>query len=504
VRSPRKTHRLSEPHPAPAELQWEVRRLAFLRIDLLARQEDDDWHRERRQIDLCDEKVESFGGRIEGRSPRGIVASFGLDPVEDAPIRAALAAMAARKAMASPEHGAGSRIVAAVHVGAIGIGRGVDSRTEIDSEHFRAAGRILDGLLGRAAPDTIATSVDAARFLARRFALERRPSGTGNAPGFFVVEATREAVPPEFHGRPSRFVGRAGELAFLAQAVAQIKGGRGQVIGVMGEPGVGKSRLVYEFRQGLSGRRVTYLEGRCLSYGIAIPYLPILDILRGACGIVESDGSETIRLKLQASLRETGIEPDHALPYLLRLLGVKEGTESLAAVGGETIKSRTFGILRRMILGASRRHPIVLAVEDLHWVDKTSEEYLASLAEDLGAAAIMLLATYRPGYRSPWIEHSHASQIALRPLTQQDSLTIVQSVLQVDDVAAPLAEAILRKGEGNPFVLEELARSASEHGDRDPSRLELPDTIQGGPHVTDRSAPSGPPAASPDGRGAGT
>ena len=276
----------------------------------------------------------------------------------------------------------------------------------------------------------------------------------------------------------SRFVGRQRQVAHLRDLLRRAAAGEGQVAGIAAEPGMGKSRLVYEFRRGLKGARVTYLEGRCLSYGGAVPYLPILDVLRHNCGLVESDGGEAVLEKVRHGLREVGMEPADWAPCLLLLLGVKEGTKPLAALTPEATKARTFETLRQMALRGSQRRPIIFVIEDLHWIDETSEEYLASLVESVARAPILLLCTYRPGYRPPWIAHSYATQISLPRLDPRDSLGVVQSVLQTEQVPGPLAEVILAKAEGNPFFLEELARAVAEHDDFR-AELAVPDTVQG-------------------------
>ena len=275
----------------------------------------------------------------------------------------------------------------------------------------------------------------------------------------------------------SRFVGRDREIATLADVLAELEEARGQAVGIVGEPGVGKSRLLYEFRQSLGERRVTYLEGRCLSYGGAIPYLPILDLLRAAYGIVEADTHAVIVRKVLSALHAAGMD-EEGLPYLLLLLGVREGTEALREMSPETVKARTFQTLIRLVLEESRRQPLVLAIEDLHWVDKTSEELLTALAGSVAGAAVLVLGTYRPGYRPPWMDQSYATQIPIRPLSAEDSRSVVASALAAGSIVDELAQSIVRKGEGNPFFLEELARSVGERGVQR-IRHELPDTIQG-------------------------
>ena len=278
--------------------------------------------------------------------------------------------------------------------------------------------------------------------------------------------------------RLSDFVGRERELGALREALTEAEAGHSQVVGIVGEPGVGKSRLLYEFRRNLVDRRVTYLEGRCLSYGGAIPYLPLQDIVRANCGITDTDSPAEIGEKVRATLTEVGLDPDEGAPYVLQLLGVKEGTERLAQIGPETIKARIFETVRQMTLHGGRRRPLIVAVEDLHWIDKTSEEYFASMVESLAGAFILLLTTSRPGYRPPWIDKSYATQTALRPLSTQESLAMVQSAVRQADLPASAAQTILSKAEGNPFFLEELTRIVIERGGID-STLAVPDTIQG-------------------------
>src|SRR5215470_199480 len=148
----------------------------------------------------------------------------------------------------------------------------------------------------------------------------------------------------------SPFVGRERELTTLEELLAQIESGNGQVVGVVGEAGVGKSRLLYEFQQRLAGKRVTYLEGRCLSYGSAMLYHPIIDIVRHNCGITDTDDATLIRDKVCFGLQEVGLDPEDAAPYLLQLLGLTEGTEGLTVLSPEAIKARTFATLRQMTL----------------------------------------------------------------------------------------------------------------------------------------------------------
>ena len=196
----------------------------------------------------------------------------------------------------------------------------------------------------------------------------------------------------------SPFVGRGREIAILQERLAQVQDGRGQVVGIAGEPGIGKSRLLEEFRRSLVGRPVTYCEGHCLSYGSTTPYLAVLDLLRQLCGITDADSPPVVTAQVRQQLQEVGLDPEEAAPYLLHLLGIAAGTERVSALSPEEHKARTFACLRQFSLQHSRRQPLIMAVENLHWIDATSEDYLTSVVERLAGAPVLLLATYRPGY----------------------------------------------------------------------------------------------------------
>jgi tetratricopeptide (TPR) repeat protein len=173
-------------------------------------------------------------------------------------------------------------------------------------------------------------------------------------------------------------------------------------------------------------------------------------------------------------------------PYLPGLLEIQVGTEDLVGVSPETLKAKTFEALRQMFLHGRQQHPLILAVEDLHWIDPTSEEFFASLVERLPGAAILCLATYRPGYRPPWLDKSYATQLSLSPLAPQDSVEVVRAVLATQTVSDTVTQDILARAQGNPFFLEELAQTLLEQGTpRGKSGmglspvLQLPATVQG-------------------------
>jgi DNA-binding NtrC family response regulator/tetratricopeptide (TPR) repeat protein len=477
----------TEPRAGPAAesaaslaVRWEGRRLAFLRSALALPPDVDPGLGSSRALEIVVEKVQTFGGRIEEMSPTGIVAAFGLEPIEDAPQRAALAAAAIHKAAERATGGESPRIAVrsaiAVRRVLVGFSRG---GAQIDLEGKREAWTVLAALLGMAEPGGMLVEEAAAGLLARHF--ELLPLGgvpMGLGPVHRLIAAER--LGGGLGRRAPAFVGRARELGLLWSRLEDALRGHGQVVGLLGDAGIGKSRLLHEFREQLLGepqRRVTYLEGRCQSYASTIPYFPIMDILRANFRVAEGDGPDTIAEKIRTALQELGMEPAAAAPYLFRLFGIPEGTDALTALTPSAVKARTFEVLRQLVLQGARRRPILFVIEDLHWIDSTSEECFTTLMDSAAGAPAIGIVTYRPGYRAPWIDRAYVTQVALPPLSREDSLSVVRSVRKADALSDQVADIILGKAEGNPFFLEELSRvvEGSANPAADPA---VPDTIQ--------------------------
>jgi class 3 adenylate cyclase/tetratricopeptide (TPR) repeat protein len=281
------------------------------------------------------------------------------------------------------------------------------------------------------------------------------------------------------HALPlSPMVGRGRELDELGDAVNRVEEGQGQLVGIVGEPGIGKSRLVLELQESLAGRHLTLLQGQCHSYGMSIAYLPILEVVRANCQIAETDTPEVAIEKVRAAVIGVGMEVASSLPYLLHILGLKDTVEPISVLSPETVKARTFETLRQLCLRGSRLRPIVFVVEDVHWIDRSSEEFLELLAESIAGAAILVVTTYRPGYGPGWMRKSYATQIALRPLTQRDSVALVRSRTHAGDLPHRVLDEILSRGEGNPLFLEELTRVIGDETEAGNARP-IPETLQG-------------------------
>jgi predicted ATPase/DNA-binding winged helix-turn-helix (wHTH) protein/class 3 adenylate cyclase len=441
---------------------------------------------------LAQDVVRQYGGRLHPVMGERLMAMFGV-PVsqEDDARRAVRVALELRRRLAvrptslMPAPGATLALCMGLHTGLVVVG---GMRNGDDAE---AAATVVGDVVSvatalqeRAEPGTILCSDATARLIQGTVRLEALGSlqaqgQSASIETYTILGRSFRRSPMEQHrGRVlSPFVGREREMTTLHALLAQVEEGRGQVVGVVGEPGLGKSRLVYEFRRSLGRRRLTYRTGRCLSYGSTTPYLPVLDLLRHHCGITDTDGPEDITAKIHRSLQEVDMAPETWALVLLHLLGLEEGTNTLAALSLEARKARTLTALTQMCLQGSRQRPLILEIEDLHWIDASSDECLTALIERMAGASLMVLVTYRPGYRPAWIDKSYVTQVALQPLTSQDSLRVVQAVIPTAALAAPLVPQLLTKADGNPFFLEELARTVAEQGDDTPAHT-VPDTVQ--------------------------
>jgi tetratricopeptide (TPR) repeat protein len=259
-------------------------------------------------------------------------------------------------------------------------------------------------------------------------------------------------------GRPlSGFVGRERELAALEGLLTRAATGAGQAVVLMGEPGVGKSRLVYEFRERVIASGSRWVEAHCASSATARPHGPIVEALRHILGVIEDDDPAVVMLATRERLEGLGLDADAHAPFLQTLLGAPRATGGLKQLSPEAIRLRTFEALHWLFLGLSLGSPLVLAVEDLHWIDPTSEAYLTALVDRLAGARVLLLTTSRPGSPPPWLNRSHVSQLALPPLLPADSLVVVRSIATADRLPDVSARSIVARADGNPFFLEELS-----------------------------------------------
>jgi class 3 adenylate cyclase/tetratricopeptide (TPR) repeat protein len=287
----------------------------------------------------------------------------------------------------------------------------------------------------------------------------------------------------------SRFVGRDAEIATLDAALARAAAGDGQVVGVVAEAGVGKSRLCYEFVERCRARGIPVHEAHGVAHGKMVPYLPVLEFLRGYFGIGEQDTPQATREKIAGRVLLLDPALADALPLLLDFLGVPDPERPIPRLDPEVRQHRLFEAMTRLTHARSRREPGVSLIEDLHWIDGGSEAFLANLVEAVAGTRILVVVTFRPEYHAAWMRRSYYQRLALPLLGPEAIAEVLVDRLGADPSLAGLGERIRTRTGGNPFFIEEIVQGLVEAGSlagtkgayrlvRPVAELTLPPTVQ--------------------------
>jgi class 3 adenylate cyclase/tetratricopeptide (TPR) repeat protein len=262
----------------------------------------------------------------------------------------------------------------------------------------------------------------------------------------------------------TRFVGREAELAALRQALGQAGAGHGQVVAIVGEAGVGKSRLVYECVHAHETQGWRVLESTSVSYGKATPYFPVVDLLKRYTHVEDADEPRTVRAKVTGQVLTLDETLREMLPALLWLLDVLPDDSPFRTLEPPQRRQRTLEALKRVMLRESQVQPLLLVFEDLHWIDTETQALLDSLVESLPTARLLLLVNYRPEYQHGWGSKTYYTQLRLDPLPPANAEELLAAVLGQETRLASLKEFLITRTEGNPFFLEESVRALVETG----------------------------------------
>ena len=260
----------------------------------------------------------------------------------------------------------------------------------------------------------------------------------------------------------TRFVGRQQELAALQQALAQAGAGHGQVVAVVGEAGVGKSRLVYECVHSHHTQGWSVLESASVSYGKATPYFPVIDLLKRYSHIEDQDDTRTIRAKVTGQVVTLDESLQDILPALLSLLDALPDDSPFLTLDPPQRRQRTLDALKRVLLRESQVQPLLLVFEDLHWIDSETQTLLDSLVESLPTAHLLLLVNYRPEYQHGWGGKTYYTQLRLDALPIASAEEFLHALVGDDASLVPLQTLLIARTEGNPFFLEESIRTLVE------------------------------------------
>ncbi len=259
----------------------------------------------------------------------------------------------------------------------------------------------------------------------------------------------------------SKFVGRDPEIAQMKRALELAKSGRGQIVAAMGEAGVGKSRLFFEF-QAVMPPGCLVLETLSVSHGKASAYLPLIDLLKNYFDIGPDDDARRRREKIAGKILILDRTLEDILPYIFTLLEVAESDDQLVQIDPETRRRRTLDAIKRLLLRESLNQPLVVIFEDLHWLDDGSRALLNLLADSIGTARLMMLVNYRPEFTHNWNNKTYYTQLRLDPLSADSGEEMLRALLDNGPELAPLKRLIIEKTEGNPFFMEEIVQALFE------------------------------------------
>jgi class 3 adenylate cyclase len=469
-----------------------------------------------RAFALMNQTIERYGGTIARLMGDGVLAFFGA-PVahEDDPERAVRCGLDMVKAIDgfSAEHraatGADLRIRVGVNTGPVVVGI-VGTETAHEYTAMGDAVNVAARMQSHAEPGTVLITAATHRFVAPLVEAqdigELQLKGKTDTVHAFAIRGLKAGAtsPRGLVGVRAPLIGRDAELARLRQALAVVRAGRGRVATVLGEPGLGKTRLLAELRAEaqLADSTTSWVEGRCLSYGETMPYHLVIDLVRSMIGVSASADEPQVREALEMRIREAvDTEPDETYAYLAHLLSIRLTDREHARVSAleiETVK-RYISAFVHLLRGIGARGPVILVCEDLHWADAASIDVLLQLVPLLADMRILCVLTSRLERNSGgWRLVTGArdmfgdalTEIQLAPLSGEDSRALVASLLRIGSLPAATRDLILTKAEGNPFFVEEVIRMLIDRGAivREDDRwvatdrvidVEIPDTLQG-------------------------
>jgi class 3 adenylate cyclase/tetratricopeptide (TPR) repeat protein len=423
------------------------------------------------------EGVGRFEGFVDKFTGDGIMALFGA-PIahEDHAQRACFAALHLKDALrdyaeeVKREHGVNFSIRMGMNSGTVVVGK-ISDDLRMD---YTAQGHAV-GLAQRmeqlASPGTVYVSESTARLVGGYFALRDlggfRIKGSDGPVAVYELEGLGELKSRLDMSRArglTRFVGRAREMAALETALERSLSGNGQVVGVVAEAGAGKSRLCYEFVESCRARGISVYEGHCPPHGKTIPFLPVLEVLRGFFGLSDRDSKQAAREKVVGRLLLLDRSLEAALPMVFDFFGIAEERAAATTMDAGQRQQQLFQFVQNIIRARSDREPAVLFFDDLHWIDAGSDEFLARAVETASSTRTLVLVNFRPEYEAEWTRRSYYQQLSLVPLGVDALAELLVEMLGADPSVARLPRLIAERGGGNPFFTEEIVQSLVESG----------------------------------------
>jgi class 3 adenylate cyclase/tetratricopeptide (TPR) repeat protein len=419
--------------------------------------------------------VHRFEGTVNQVLGDGIMALFGA-PIahEDHALRACYAALAMQAAMRTYTeevhcaHGLEMRIRVGLNSGEVVV-RAIGNDLHMDYSAVGETTHLAARMEQLATPGTIRLTTTTLRLVEDVVQVQAlRPVPVKglveSVEVFELVGASgiRRRVQAAAARGLTRFVGRQTELATLTEALAQASARHGQVIALVGEAGVGKSRLVYECVHSYRTQGWLVLESVLVSYGKATPYFPVIDLLKRYCHIEEGDDSRTIRAKVTGQVLTLDAALQDTVPALLALLDALPDNDPFLRLDPPQRRQRTLEALTRVLLRESQVQSLLMVFEDLHWIDTETQALLDRLVDSLPTARLLLLVNYRPEYQHGWSGKTYYTQLRLEPLSPASAEELLATLLGHDPSVQPLTQLLIARTQGNPFFLEESVRGLLE------------------------------------------
>jgi class 3 adenylate cyclase/tetratricopeptide (TPR) repeat protein len=437
------------------------------------------------------EAVHRYEGTVNQVMGDGIMALFGAPLAhEDHAVRACYAALRMEEAVkryadgVRREEGVMIRIRVGLNSGEVVV-RAIGSDLHMDytavGQTTHLAARMEQLAEPGAAVLTSATLALSEDFIQVKSLGPMRVKGLSEAIEVYELIGVNPAR-SRFHAHAARgltkFVGRTSEIAQLAEALGLARGGRGQVVAVGGEPGVGKSRLFWEFAHSHRTDGCLVIEAASVSYGKATTYLPVIELIRGYFQIESRDDPRKIREKVTGKVLTLAPALGPVVPAFLALLDVPVDEASWQALDPPQRRRQTLDAVKRLLLRESEIQPLMVVFEDLHWIDGETQTLLDSLVDSLPAARLLLLVNYRPEYQHAWGGKTYYRQLRIDPLPPESADELLEALLGTDVALGPLKQLLVERTEANPLFLEEsvraLVETAALAGERGAYRLTRP------------------------------
>jgi predicted ATPase/class 3 adenylate cyclase len=443
---------------------------------------------------LMKDAVHRYDGIVNKTQGDGVMALFGAPrPQEDHAVRGCLAALAIQEAV-SRLGDEDIQVRVGLHTGEVVV-QTVENSIYQTYDVAGASVHLANRMEQMADSNGIYVTSDTYRAAKQFVEVEslglQTVRGIGNPVEIFKLKGLRSAPASEVFRsgvRLNRLVGRDDQFAALERELEDTINGNGRVVGVVGEAGIGKSRLCFEFADNCRRRGVRVVEARVLAHGRATPLQPVLALLRNIFGVQAAESAEMSRRRVIERFAALS-DSEPLLLVLLELLGLADPSRATVKTDPKTRKMQLLDFVRTLARSGPSNAVTVVLIEDLHWIDAASEEFIEAFADAVVGTTVLLVVNFRPGFTAPLMQRSHYRQVNMLPLTTDEAHHILRECCGDDASLALLSRNIVERAQGNPFFLEELVNALVERGDFEGERgayrlkggidaIPLPSTVQ--------------------------